>query len=76
MMASVGSSIRGSGTSVTRTSRLPCQVSARIGYSVRRKSEAAPCPHRPAIHLVAQEKFPGRTRGQRDQDSQVMEAIS
>src|SRR5215211_9274149 len=29
-MASVGSSIRGSGTSSTRTSRLPCQVTAFI----------------------------------------------
>jgi hypothetical protein len=45
MTASFGCWIRGSGTSVTRTSRLPCHVSARIGYSVRPVMfDAAPCP--------------------------------
>ena len=33
MMASVGSSIFGSGTDSTRTSRLPCQVTAFITTS-------------------------------------------
>ena len=54
MIASLGSWMRGSGTSVTRTSRLPCHVSALMKLlPVVCDSEAAPCPPRPAIHRLA-----------------------
>src|ERR1700755_2043046 len=52
MIASFGSWIRGSGTSVTRTSRLPCHVSALMNRSVRRGyARSCPCPPGTAIHL-------------------------
>src|SRR5690348_1578878 len=52
MIASLGSWMRGSGTSVTRTSRLPCHVSALMKpLPLVCDGEAAPCPPQPAIHL-------------------------
>jgi hypothetical protein len=50
MMASVGSSILGSGTSSTQTSRLPCQVTAFIArfWSLCSTAAMAAPPHSPA----------------------------
>ncbi|GAP46584.1 lysine--tRNA ligase [Streptomyces azureus] len=56
MTASVGSWISGSGTFSTRTSRLPCQVTALIASRslrqlARRWSGQARVPGRPALNL-------------------------
>src|SRR3954454_21193114 len=58
MTASVGSSIPGSGTSSTRTSRLPCQVTAFIGlpprsYRTRASDEATTRAGRVRISVPA-----------------------
>src|SRR5580692_9550816 len=53
MIASLGSWMRGSGTSVTRTSRLPCHVSALMKpLPLVCDGGAASCPAQPAIHLL------------------------
>ncbi|GAA4542346.1 hypothetical protein GCM10010309_06360 [Streptomyces violaceochromogenes] len=56
MTASVGSWIVGSGTFSTRTSRLPCQVTALIAsrslrQRARRSYGGARVPGRPALNL-------------------------
>src|SRR3954447_21452814 len=55
MIASFGASIFGSGTSSTRTSRFPCQVTARIGGppELHGRISAALTPGRGAMNLGA-----------------------
>ena len=63
MIASLGSWMRGSGTSVTRTSRFPAMSAPASAAPVVGNSEVAPCPRSPAIHRLARKSFPAGRAG-------------